>query len=623
MRSNASKSTQHVDNQSKPLFKISLFGYHMDDIFGSQFAMYFSRMRLSNVLAVILFFAFAGAVKVSAQLIPAARVYNWQPGVNVGVPGGIPTRTTLYTNIVVMGADSNGLKDASGIINAAIKACPPNQYIFMPAGTYAISNSVLFPGWFNGGGNRTLRGAGMGRTILKCYTTSGSLAAVAIGDSSGTRPTASIAVTGGATQGSTNLTMASTSTIIPGRFIRLEQTDPDYVHEDQFGGYAPHSMSCLLWVDSVANGTTINLREAIPANFTNSPAIAVYDRPDLSYLDTFVGLEDFTLDMTNCTSSFPIFVQNVWFSWFKGIEMKYSGNHEITLSQCGHVEIRECYTHDTRTSGPNHEGIDLMDSDCWCLIEDNICVKGGFPQIILGDSKGGCMGNVIDYNYIANTDSGSSVAGGSLSVNHGPHNAFNLVEGNVAQMFQSDGYYGSSSDNTAFRNWFTGVYSGLDYPIAVNLGRWSYRFNLYGNVLGSNSYTALFNIETSGYANLPVIYRLGYPNMGNAFYDGTMNPPSTSTQALDQNVKASLLQTNNYDYTTASIVNPYAGTLPASLIYTNRAPLWWGTSRWPAIDPNATPVISAIPAQTRYAAILSNRPRIGPPPSAPTVSPAN
>jgi hypothetical protein len=582
--------------------------------------MYLSGMRLSKVFAVLLSFASAGVIKVSAELIPADRVYNWQPGVNVGVPGGIPTRATMFTNIVAMGADSNGLVDASGFINAAIKACPNDQYVYMPAGTYALSNSLVFSGWFNGGGNRVLRGAGMGKTILKCNTKSGSLAAIAIGDSQGARPSASISVSGGATQGSTNLVMADTSSIHAGRFIRLEQTDPDYVFEAAYGGYAPKSMSCLLWVDSVASGTTLNLKEAIPANFTNSPAIAVYD---WSYINFWTGLEDFTLDMTNCSSAYGIFMQNTWFSWIKGIEIKSANAHQITAYACGGLEIRQCYIHDTRSSGPNHEGIDFMDNVDFSLIENNICVKGGFPQIILGDSKGGCMGDVISYNYIANTDSGSSVAGGSLSVNHGPHNAFNLVEGNVAQMFQSDGYFGSCSDTTVYRNWFHGVYnSGLDYPIAVNLDRWSYRFNLYGNVLGSNSYSALYDIETNGYANIPVVYRLGYPNLGNAFYDGTTNPPSTSIAALDLGVKNTLLRTNNYDYTTASIVNPYAGTLPASLIYTNGAPPWWGSNRWPAIDPNANPVISAIPAQARYQAIL-NRPKIAPPPSAPTVAPVN
>jgi hypothetical protein len=619
LKRSATKSTQHIDNQSQTLFEIFLLGCRLDDIFGSHFAMYFSCMRLSKVLAVILSFAFAGAIKVSAQLIPTARIYNWQPGVNVGVPGGIPIRTAMFTNIVEAGADSNGVADASGIINACIAACPAGQYIYMPEGSFLLNNSLVFHGVNNNGGNRSLRGAGMGKTVLKCNTTSSVLAAVVIGDAQGTRPSGSIAVTGGAVQGSTNLTMADTSSITAGRFIRLEQTDPNYVFEVQGGGYAPHSMSCLLWVDSIPNKTTLNLREAIPANFTNSTSIAVYE-PVL--INSFTGLEDFTIDMTNSASSYAVFMQETWFSWIKGVEIKSANAHQIAAYTCGGLEIRKCYTHDTRSSGPNHEGINFADSVCFSLVEDNISVKGGFPQIILGDSKGGCMGDVISYNYIANTDSGSGVAGGALSVNHGPHNAFNLVEGNVAQMFQSDGYFGSCSDITVYRNWFSGVYSGLDYPIAVNLDRWSYRFNLYGNVLGSNSYSALYDIEANGYANIPVLYRLGYPNMGNAYYDGTTNPPSTTAQALDLNVKNSLLRTNNYDYTTGTIVNPYAGTLPASLIYTNGAPSWWGNNRWPAIDPNAVPVISVIPAQARYLAGF-NRSRIAPPPSAPTVSPAN
>jgi Pectate lyase superfamily protein len=555
-------------------------------------------------MRIITTFVLLLCVSARAQLIPTNRIYNWHPGVNCGVPGGIPNRTVMFTNIVTAGADSNGVSDASGIINAAIAACPTDEYVYMPAGTFLIANSIVFHGVNNNGGNRVLRGAGMGKTILHVTTTSGVLTAIVIGDAESPRPSASIAVTGGATQGSTNLTMASTASITANRFIRLEQTDPDYVHEDQGGGYAPHSMSCLLWVDSIPNGTTLNLKQAVPANFTNSPTIAVYAA---SIINFWTGLEDFTLDMTNSTSTYAVFMQETWFSWVKGVEIKSANAHQIAAYTCGGLEVRQCYTHDTRTSGPNHEGVNFADSVCFSLVEDNICVKGGFPQIILGDSKGGCMGDVISYNYIANTDSGSSVAGGALSVNHGPHNAFNLVEGNVAQMFQSDSYFGSSSDNTAFRNWFTGAYPGLDYPIAVNLDRWSYRFNLYGNVLGSNTYSASYDpANINGYANAPVIYRLGYPNMGNAFFSaGLTNPPSTDAQALDLNVGTTILLTNNFDYATAGIVNPYAGTLPASLIYTNGAPSWWGSQRWPAIDPNGTPMAVNIPAQGRYLDIIA------------------
>ncbi len=70
-----------------------------------------------------------------------------------------------------------------------------------------------------------------------------------------------------------------------------------------------------------------------------------------------------------------------------------------------------------------------------------ICfVNGGFPGIILGDSKGGCSGNVIAYNfaYAANTGA-SKAAGMDISVSHGPHNLMNLVEGNITECMGSDG----------------------------------------------------------------------------------------------------------------------------------------------------------------------------------------
>ena len=102
----------------------------------------------------------------------------------------------------------------------------------------------------------------------------------------------------------------------------------------------------------------------------------------------------------------------------------------------------------SRRDSPSHDYEDC----CWNLIEDNTCVRGGFPMIILGDWKGGCTGNVVGYNYRADLDTGSDIAGGDISVNHGPHNMMNLFEGNVGVMFQSDGYFGSSSHNTVFRN---------------------------------------------------------------------------------------------------------------------------------------------------------------------------
>ena len=65
-------------------------------------------------------------------------------------------------------------------------------------------------------------------------------------------------------------------------------------------------------------------------------------------------------------------------------------------------------------------------------------------MIVLGGLEGSCSGNVIAYNYCEDAQSGSSIAGSAISDNHGAHNMMNLIEGNIAQMFESDGYWGSS-----------------------------------------------------------------------------------------------------------------------------------------------------------------------------------
>jgi len=74
---------------------------------------------------------------------------------------------------------------------------------------------------------------------------------------------------------------------------------------------------------------------------------------------------------------------------------------------------------------------------------------------------------------------------GVISVNHGPPNMMDLFEGNVGVMFPSDGYFGSASHNTLFRNRFSAAHAKLSQGLrAVVLHRWSYYFNIIGNVLG-------------------------------------------------------------------------------------------------------------------------------------------
>src|SRR4051794_25319875 len=87
-----------------------------------------------------------------ADILPADRVAGW--GGNVGVEGGIPIRTTIYTTLPAGSTLSQ--------INSAIAACPSGQVVMLAAGSYSLGGQVIF----NGKSGVTLRGAGPGNTVL-------------------------------------------------------------------------------------------------------------------------------------------------------------------------------------------------------------------------------------------------------------------------------------------------------------------------------------------------------------------------------------------------------------------------------------------------------------------------
>lgn len=55
-------------------------------------------------------------------------------------------------------------------------------------------------------------------------------------------------------------------------------------------------------------------------------------------------------------------------------------------------------------------------------------------------------------------------------------------------------------------------------------------------------------------------------------------------------------------------------SIPASLLYTNGAPAWWGTNAWPAIGPDRNPVSGMIPAQERFLSLPIGKHSKLPPP---------
>src|SRR5258708_5161231 len=79
----------------------------------------------------------AAAVGGTDTILAPQRRTQWNPG----IPGGIPSMTTICATINAP-TSGNGTTDATAAIQSAISACPPGQVVLLPAGTYATSSTL-------------------------------------------------------------------------------------------------------------------------------------------------------------------------------------------------------------------------------------------------------------------------------------------------------------------------------------------------------------------------------------------------------------------------------------------------------------------------------------------------
>jgi hypothetical protein len=544
-----------------------------------------------------------------ARIIPADRSIDWNLDI-VGVPGGIPNRATIYAAIDAA-AYGNGTTDASTVINTAISRCPANQVVYLPAGTYRVNKTIHLSK-----SAMTLRGAGMGKTVILGQVPSGDgIIAMPQNDAMSTERS----MLGGYTKGSTRIVVDNPANIAVGSILKLFQAnDPELV-------WSPHNeKDCLQQrvVVTAVNGTAIDFFP--PLVWTYSSTL----NPRWRYMFpsngiSFTGIEELTIERgaSNMTA------QNVWFlgtyaCWVKNVESSNCEDQHFLFTGCLRNEIRGSYMHETTTANEGY-GI-ILYGGIWSdntgfLIEDNIATR---LFVFIGLDK--TVGSVIAYNYA--WDMHTNVwdkQTAAFSPNHMPHSIMNLWEGNIGQQYQDDGYHGSCSHQTVFRNWFNGLHpTYTQNRKMIDLCRYSYFNNIVGNVLACPEWVPEMYEMTGndvGY-NRSCVYRLGYPHMGNNGYvDGY--PPSGSLLAdgtfdsdgrsgHDPKVKATLLRHGNYDYQTKSTVwDPAIAdqNLPASL-YRSSKPDWFGEVPWPPIGPDVPGLVNKIPAQLRFETSAAVRP---------------
>ena len=515
--------------------------------------------------------------------VPATNRIDWAS--YCGIPGGIPSRTTIFTNMTV-GA-------TSAQINSAITACPSNQVVFLPAGLYNLSGSLTFATK----SHKTLRGAGTNKTILNI--TSGFISS----DQYGWSGAANLA--SGFTKGSTSVVFSATpnAQITPGNLMKFRMEDDTNFVFATAGSFPRRNVEFTVRV-LTKSGTTVTFEPPLPWNLTNF-------NPQAEYLNGGPGLQRFGLeDMTITNSSgASATIQYVGTRqcWFKNIEVVKAADMSINLVDCLQTEVRDCVVKDVLNWPNQSDGFGVfLDGGSYWLVAGSIFLKVGNPILLKNSaSAGAILYNYFDYTAFVGVDRQLP----DINFGHGAHNMMVLAEGNVCAKIQHDAYHGSASHLTMFRNFVHGTNGSstiVNWKIPIDILRGTYWCYVVGNILGDASWTNdasfKYSITGSGAYTDHGIFRLGYPNSGNASLTETAGNAWIDDYAWfdpypDLKVTNTMTIHMNYDYFTHSqrVYGSEDQTLPDSFFFTSQPTDL--TTKWPAFNP-ASP-LTAHPTNTQ------------------------
>jgi hypothetical protein len=555
-----------------------------------------------------------------SQVIPAGMTYSW-PG-NVGVEGGIPNRTTIYTNLSAGATLSQ--------INSALASCPGNDVVMLAAGDYYLTNGPVFVQ----NSNVTLRGAGT-NTVLHFFGNFYADGLITVGDKVDTDPLDNPGVesyvnwTSGYAQYGSNLVFDSVSGISVGQILCLDQTNDNITVQANPSwegcsicgrdatGNNPAARSMEQWVKVTAiTGTVVTVTPPIYSGLWRSsqqPQAWWYSAGTYGSMVVSSGVENLKVDGTGATPYGAGYSQNLclrwtWDCWYKNVESYNAAGDHVLVQWGGRNEVRDSYFHVTQNSGGSESYGVTLNLTSGALVENNIFSSITAPMVL-----GTVSGSVIGYNYVTNEiwleSLGYMQAGLTI---HDSHNYMNLVEGNYLNKIVADFYHGGSSHNTIFRNRDAGYESTITdgTPMTGGLAcgyivEKNWYWNFVGNVLGTTNKTMNYESPDLG-DDYPSVYALGTANGVSGF-------------STDPQTKATMFRHGNYDVVTGGIVwsNGFSQTLPTSLYLTNK-PSWFNSLPWPPYDPNYPTAASStnIPAGYRFAYGV-NPPGVTAPPPAP------
>lgn len=556
-------------------------------------------------------------------IIPGDRLADWRAGVTVGVPGGIPNNRTNLIDVTKepYNADDTGAADAQPAIMQAIAKAVDNDVVYLPPGKYRVDKAIAISK-----SNITLRGAGPDKTFVMAANSGrgGAIDVYFITSKGGwwDQNAPKLSITGSPVKGATVLTLADTKVLdaLPaggvGQMVKMAVKNDRKLPVIAPANYDYLRSHATRVVERNGNNVTISP----PLLFDLPESLAPILKPVVGQIER-VGVEDMTVDGTNSkTRHALVMVNQAHGCWLKNLAVVNVPNYHIWVNDSVQCEVRRCYVNKRNVPmGPDGAGI-MSGGSSFLLVEDNLITEA-FPHIEVNST----CGSVFAYNFCDDKGIQGDLLGGSINTNHGAHNSFNLYEGNVAPKLQCDGYHGSGSHDTLFRNWIHGTSEKCNqFWVCVNLNRFTRNYSIVGNVLGKKGHTWQYDSGDAAFNyGQHLIFAFGFPGMGNGGFNGTAQlskgkawvdwdkvvnceagkgPGPNGFQELDLDVKATTLLKGNFNYKDNGVPESEslgAEKLPPSL-YLKEKPAFFGPLAWPAYGPDADPEKNKIPAQLAY-----------------------
>jgi hypothetical protein len=273
--------------------------------------------------------------------------------------------------------------------------------VYLPAGTYKITDGIIVKSGI------TLRGAGMGKTIIKNSVEVPYLAAFYNNPDYYFSGSPARDIVAGNAKGSLEITTSSPHGWSKGDIILIDQLEdpsgnPPITSDGGEGrctwcsrddGARPAGQ--LVRIAAVPSPTTAQLEIPLYRAYNKSP-----QGVKLSGLTANAGVEDLTLDSTTACASDNNGIFMDTFSdncWLLRVEMKQVCRIGLSMSFAYKNTVRGLYIHETlhHTSNGGYD-LWLMMANSANLVEDSIFFNGLIGIIY----NGATSGNVFAYNYI-------------------------------------------------------------------------------------------------------------------------------------------------------------------------------------------------------------------------------